>query len=301
MTRYLCALALLACDSDTSKPPETIIETGYLACVGGGECDATCVDTDGVSACLDAPADGCVGENSCACEGDWVCGERTCRDTGGGFECLAETSGELDGGVGRDMAPPVPDMAPPVPDMAPPVPDMGPGECVPEGEPVLCARGGACAFGPACWLGESHPCPREWVAVPVGVCEGERYVGDCQHSGLEVVCTDGFACEPWPFCYQGQVFACPPGRRQVPSEWCTGAQYTPPPNAPEDPDPSLAELAADPRCNHDDNPGALPECELPLTGLVCAATECPDAHQAYYRCDGAAGWAFVEREGEACE
>lgn len=92
----VCALALaLGCSKEAgSGGPQTIRETGYLACrVDAAACDAAsvlCESTDGTTACVEKPA-ACTGELTCDCAAA-LCGDAPCRDLDGTIQCRVPRS-----------------------------------------------------------------------------------------------------------------------------------------------------------------------------------------------------------------
>ena len=91
----LLATGCIENKSSTSNSPQNIIETGYLRCTPSVDaCNGalSCADQAGNTQCIEAEADACSGEVTCACEGQWICGDRPCADVENGFECLQEVN-----------------------------------------------------------------------------------------------------------------------------------------------------------------------------------------------------------------
>jgi hypothetical protein len=84
------AALALGCSKDPSGGPQTIRETGYIACrIDAAGCDAEeirCDLDDGTSACVARPV-ACTDALTCACAGEALCGDAICRDFEDGLQC----------------------------------------------------------------------------------------------------------------------------------------------------------------------------------------------------------------------
>jgi hypothetical protein len=105
------AVALGGCIAKSAEGggPQTIRETGYLACAASAGCEGTlCVTAEGVEVCEPLP-ESCVGAASCACAGEVLCGAAPCTDAPGGVSCGApdgpDSRPDIDGSPGRDGGP----------------------------------------------------------------------------------------------------------------------------------------------------------------------------------------------------